>query len=1260
MDTTNNAKDLSRDLVVVGSSAGGVEALSILVSTLPLDFPAPIVLAQHLDPSRPSNLDVILQRRTALPVEVVKNHTKLEPGKVYVVPSNHHVSIHDHEVELLANPGKRPRPSVDTLLSTAAEAYGEHLIATILTGSGSDGAIGAIDVKNQGGTVVVQDPRTARYPSMPLALPPTVVDFEVGIEQIGPLLYDLLTGVNVPQVEERTEDVLREILAYVSRHASIDFRAYKVSTILRRIGRRMTVTHNHTMRDYLEYLHTSAKEVGELVQAFLINVTQFFRDAEAFDYLRTDVLPQLIEKARNRNRELRVWTAGCATGEEPYSLAMLLTDMLGAELPEWSIKIFATDLDEAAINYARRGFYPENLLKGIPTAYRERYFERADHGYRIAKTLRQMVIFGQQDLSKSAPFPHMDLVLCRNVLIYFTPELQDYVLNQFAFSLYPNGYLFLGKAETVRPQQSFYELVSKHWKVYRCVNNALPSMRHPSLAEAGVRSLERHVMGQPHKPAGQAKTEQEAVAGPIEIGQLRRLNELLLRFLPVGVMVLDRSYHIVSSNATARRLLELRDLAGEQDFLHAVRGIPYHEMRNAIDKIFRERNPVNLPEIELDTATGGSGRFLSFSITPMQFEAGAPDLVMLSITDATQQVQVRQQLAAVRTEQSQLMDELGAANKHLNDVNKELTDSNEELQVANEELVLTHEELQASIEEFETTNEELQATNEELETNNEELQATNEELETTNDELRARTGELQELTTILENERGRLSEMVELAPFYILVLRGPSLLVEAYNPRNARLLEGKAVQIQGRPLDQIIDQLWENGVEIVHVARDAYRLDRVQHTPRILTYLPTAHGRKQEAYFTYTIVPSHDPLGKVDGVILYAIDETAKHLHEVQEEIERIRLIFANLSMAAAALFDANTAQLIMASPRYLQIVSEGQHIAPESLPGHAWFDLTFPTPPDQIRTLWQQVQKTRAAQHLPECSYQATPESSESIWDYHLIPLLEEEDINKVRFMLVLAIETTEMVKARRELEVMDSMKDDFLALATHELRTPLQSILGNTQMLQILLQRQQTGQPEQVQQQISLLKKVEQQTQRASKLISEMLDVTRIRGNVFELHPAEHVDLVQLVQRVVEQYQHNQREVSVEAKQTAIEGTYDADRIEQVLTNLINNALKYSPKHQPVSVTIEQRHDSPAEAVISVKDSGPGISAKDQGHIFERFYRSTGARKGKVDGLGLGLYIAHEIVTQQGGKIWLQSKPGEGSTFCFSLPLANGNETG
>src|SRR5439155_15578041 len=243
--------------------------------------PAPIVLAQHLDPSRPSSLDGILQRRTQLSIDVVNSRTHLQPGKIYVVPANRHVTIDDSYVEVQGDHNKRPRPSVDLLLSSAAAAYGERLIAVILTGSGSDGANGAVDVKNAGGTVIIQNPQTAHYPSMPMALPPTSVDYVADIEWVGQLLYDVVKGVILREPKEKTEDALRNILSLVKRQANIDFRPYKPSTILRRMARRMAVTHNQTLQDYEAYLEAHPEEIGDLVMAFLIKGTQFFRDAGA-------------------------------------------------------------------------------------------------------------------------------------------------------------------------------------------------------------------------------------------------------------------------------------------------------------------------------------------------------------------------------------------------------------------------------------------------------------------------------------------------------------------------------------------------------------------------------------------------------------------------------------------------------------------------------------------------------------------------------------------------------------------------------------------------------------------------------------------------------------------------------------------------------------------------------------------------------------------------------------------------------------------
>jgi two-component system CheB/CheR fusion protein len=868
MNDSLKAENHSDDLVVVGSSAGGVGALSTLVSTLNKSFPAPIVLAQHLDPQRPSHLGSILERRSTLPIVVVSERepTKLQGGKIYVVPANKHVKIIDGHVHLEGDHGDRPKPSVDILLSSAAQSYGEHLIAVILTGSGSDGANGAVDVKNAGGVVIIQNPQSAAYPSMPLSLPPTAVDHVVEMEQIGPLLFDILKGTQLPMIE-KVDDPLRDLLTQVSAQTNIDFRNYKSSTILRRIGRRMAVTHNSNIRDYADYLRTHPDEVKELVKAFLIKVTGFFRDPEAYEFIQATIIPELIDRGRENGRTLRLWSAGCATGEEAYSLALLLADRLGADLAEWNIKIFATDLAADAIAFARRGLYPENVLKDMPEDYRERFFERIDHGYRISKALRQVVIFGQQDISRGVPFPRLDLVTCRNLLIYLKPDLQQVVLDLFAYSLHQShGYLFLGKAETARPTKASFELVNKKWKIYRCLGGPLSFPLYEALqAKFNNPTARREQHRRPQVIAG-LQNPHDLTQADSELAQLRRINETMLRYTNVAVVIIDRQYRILTINAAARRLLGVRDIAYDQDFLHTVRGLPYQEMRRAIDTSFHEHTTMNLPELELDQTSEGSGRYVSFTIMTMQVEQKTPELAVITAYDATEQVQIKKRLEGMQREHAELIGELSAANKRFSTMNKELQDANEELQAANEELMLTQEELQATNEEFEATNEELQATNEELETNNEELQATNEELQTTNDELTARTIELQELAKQYRVEQLQLSAVLERFPHFVMVLNAEDLTIHAINPAYKQMLGNR--NVLGLPISEVF--IGENVDDLIKELRKVVRENQPINTTPIHASVDGDSARTT-VRFIHTLVPITDDGGSnVSRVFIYS------------------------------------------------------------------------------------------------------------------------------------------------------------------------------------------------------------------------------------------------------------------------------------------------------------------------------------------------------------------------------------------------------
>ncbi len=1255
-------------LVVVGASAGGIEALSTLVSTLRADFPAPVVLAQHLDPQRRSHLESILQRRTDLPIVQVHERTPLEPGKIYVVPSNTHVAIADGHVDLQGGLGSRPRPSVDLLLSTAAAAYGENLIAIILTGSGSDGAAGAVEASLAGGTVVIQDPQTALYPSMPLALPPTVVDYTVDVEEMGPLLYELTQGLAQPAPPPELADPLHDIMDRVSQQSSIDFRQYKPATIVRRIFRRMTVTHTATMRDYVRYLDQHPEEVGELVRSFLIKVTEFFRDRDAFVYLKNTILPDLITRARAKERVLRFWSAGCATGEEPYSLALLLADLLGPELGEWSVRIFATDLDTDAVAFARRGVYPENLLRNLPDDYRQRFFEPTDRGFRVAKFLRQMVIFGEQDLSRGVPFPRIDLVICRNLLIYFKPELQQTVLDIFAYSLQQaGGYLFLGQAETVRPSKAVYELVNKRWKIYRCLSGPLPLLNRP------VARLPATLP--PDRPSGPRRppVELPELRSPpppvseVELGQLRRLNEWVLRFLPHGVVVIDRTYRILTINGTARRLLGIREAGVDQDFLHSVRGLPYEEVRGAIDTVFRERGGVTLPELEVEATASGELRYLTLSIVLMHLDNDGPDLALISVTDLTEQVQTRRHLESVQRDQKQLLEELQVTNRRFGEMNKELQDANEELQAANEEMMLTQEELQATNEEFEATNEELQATNEEFEATNEELQATNEELETTNEELQARTNELAEVTRNLVTERTRLLDMVELAPFYILLLYGPDLQIEAFNPRYAQLLGAR--EVVGLPLADVFTDPAQ--AELVSLVHEVYQQNTARTTPRMPIHLPNEQGRPVARYFVYTIVPTHGDAGKVNGIVIYADDVSVQVEDEAAERRENLKLMIEHADQVALALFDAQTRRLVQASPRYLDIVERATGYARDTILGRPWQEMAFfSSSPDEAQELFQAVLAGGESRRLPGLRVRLGDEDQEAVWDCSLTPIPAGPPslVPQVQFVVVSAVEVTQPTQALQQLAEVDRLKDEFMSLASHELRTPLVPLRGYADLLKRLIRKQETepGWDPRIGDYVG---KFDQQIRYLSRLVDDLFDATRLQTGKFTLD-MQRVDLTEVVAQAVEQGRMLADtppiHLTMPEDEAPLPANVDPQRLIQVVLNLLQNAVRHAAESPAIDVRVRRlpagrragkhRADGAAggEAEITVHDQGPGISPEVSSSLFTRYYQGPrGATPGRA-GLGLGLFIARQIVEQHGGSISLESTVGKGSTFTVRLPLA------
>jgi two-component system CheB/CheR fusion protein len=786
-----------KDLVIVGASAGGIDALSRLVATLPAGFPAPLVLVQHLDPERISQLGEILAQRSSLPIRTVTDHERLEDGVVYVVPANRDVELTDHALSLLADRPGRPKPSIDLLLASGAAIFGERLVAVILTGTGSDGAEGARRVKEAGGTVIIQNPETARFPGLPLSLSAATVDIVADLDAIGPLIHDLVRGTyTAPSADEDRR--MRDLLQQVRERSGIDFGYYRQPTIRRRLQRRMADVGAASVNDYTAYLERHPDEYRRLTRSFLIKVTDFFRDAELFEALRERVLPELLREARARGNELRLWSAGCATGEEAYSLAILVAELLGPQNEDLMVRVFATDVDADAIAYARRGIYPAAALESVPADLRARYFAHTDGNVEVRRLVRRMVVFAPHDLAQRPPFPRIDLTLCRNVLIYFTPELQRRALQLFAFSLRPGGRLVLGKSETTSPLPAFFAPEDPRLKIYVRRNEgvAIPisdirETAPPEMLRLARQEVAETGLGRSAPTRAQApRTQSEAT-------------ERLLLDLPIGIVLVDRRFDVQAINGAARRLLSIHSTAIGEDLIHLARRAPAERLRSLLDRAFAGRPAIDRIEVRPLDAPAGMERVLEIQAYPQESngEPGSTARAILMIADVTPAAEdqiapesiiapeqetilrARDRIADALTqaapaaELGDVLAEAGAAldaalaaldrltariadaeqaKRELLDANETLTATNAELRGHNEELLLANEETQAAMEEVETLSEEQQASNEELETLNEELQATVEELNTTNDDLEARGLELQEAAALLESERSRL------------------------------------------------------------------------------------------------------------------------------------------------------------------------------------------------------------------------------------------------------------------------------------------------------------------------------------------------------------------------------------------------------------------------------------------------------------------------------------------------------------------------
>ncbi len=778
---SNNAAELAlpTHYVALGASAGGLEAIETFFTNMPPESGLGFIVVQHLSPDYKSLMVELLSKKTAMPVLRAEDGILVQPNHVYLIPPKKNLTIFHGKLLLTEQEhSKGVNLPIDVFLRSLAEDQGEKAVAIILSGTGSDGMRGVRAIKEYGGMVMVQDEESAKFDGMPRAAASTgLADFILPPERMpGQLL--LFTKHPYVAKAERSEtllgdeDGLTRIFAILRERCKVDFTYYKPSTVSRRIERRMSVNQIDNIREYVAYLQTYPGEAAALYRELLIGVTSFFRDQEVFDRLSEEYLADVLKE--ENGREIRLWVAGCSTGEEAYSLAILAREKMDELGLHKDIKIFATDIDRDAIHYAAAGVYPESIAADLSPRLLAKYFHKRDESFQITRSIREMVVFAQHNLVKDPPFTNISLISCRNLLIYLQPILQRKVLEFFNFSLRPGGILLLGTSETTGELGDYFETLDARLKLYRSRGRIkqISESAHPlSITDTRARDLRGQFAGT--RRALRA-TEEERVLE-------RFLESVAGDYLPLSLVVNEalEVLHVLG-NPEGYFKLPSGKLVNDISKM-AVRELSI-PLSTGIQKAFRQHQEVHFSNIRLSSQSGN--KVIDLRICPLPHKRGQEELAAVFIGEVKRE--------AVESSQTILS----------YDLTKE---AEERLRDMEQELQFTRENLQATIEELETSNEELQATNEELLASNEELQSTNEELQSTNEELFTVNAEYQskiiELTE-LHNDVENLMSATQMA----ILLLDENLEVRRFSPQVTRLFRLLETDI-GRPITHITHQL---------------------------------------------------------------------------------------------------------------------------------------------------------------------------------------------------------------------------------------------------------------------------------------------------------------------------------------------------------------------------------------------------------------------------------------------------------------------
>lgn len=859
---TASSKSPQVPVVGIGASAGGLDALKHLLAQMPEQTGACLVVVQHLDPDHKSLLSELLGRVSTLPVTVAEDGMQVAPDQVVVIPEDATLMLDGDQLRVEHPAPPRPlRTPIDTFLSSVARERGDAAIGVILSGAGSDGTEGVRELKKAGGFVIAQEPDEATYDSMPRSAISTGLTDRVlpatGIAQaIADHVANLREGVD--RALRETPDI-QQTLARMCQNLRLatghDFRHYKEPTLLRRVNRRMQVLGISSPEAYADRLHDDVDEAQRLFRELLISVTAFFRDGEAFRALEAAVDELLASKKVGET--IRVWVPGCATGEEAYSIAMLLRDKIKQAGSGQRVQIFATDIDENALELARRGVYPESITGDLPAGYLERFFRKSGQEYQLTDEIRELCIFSVQSVIKDPPFNRLDLLSCRNLLIYLKAEMQSRLVPVFHYALRPEGLLLLGPSESLTGHERLFEPIDKKWRLFRRRGDSGLSPRFPLMALTG------ELMPSPRAPAAQptATNRDPTIA---------RAQQMLLDEVGPGYIIAGANRELLYSGGPVSRYLRLQTGTPSLELINVIEPGLRMDMRALWHRLTAEKKPVTRERVRHETEAGP--RRLRLSGRPLGEDSRGRLTYLITFEDlgpASDEVDRGDQDIRASDDIEAIEAELRSAREYLQTTTEELESSNEELKSANEELM--------------SMNEELQSSNEELETSKEELQSVNEELETVNVELSHKVEELAKLNADLEN----FLQSTDVATLFL----DRKARVRRFTPAAQELFHLLTHDI-GRSISDITSRVAEVDIasEVEGVLRSLKPVERQVHL---------ASGKRS---FIMRLTPYRSPGNVVDGAVATFSDVTA--LHDTQRLADELNDQLAHKVADLTALLD--------------------------------------------------------------------------------------------------------------------------------------------------------------------------------------------------------------------------------------------------------------------------------------------------------------------------------------------------------------------